>query len=74
MPVPTRTGELLSVVVPIPSWPEKLSPHAQRVPSVFTNRTWEVPAANDFMAPLDPLVVALAMFDAADSPTELLTP
>ena len=29
----TDTGTLLAVLLPVPSWPEELSPHAARVPS-----------------------------------------
>lgn len=44
-PVAICTGEVRWVVSLVPSWPLLLLPMAQRVPSDFTKRAWEPPAA-----------------------------
>src|SRR5438105_4453476 len=41
----TATGTWLSVVVPLPSSPEALRPHAQTVPPPAMARLWRAPAA-----------------------------
>jgi hypothetical protein len=45
--VPTWTGTLLSVFVPIPSWPYVFHPQAQSVPLVLTATAWAAPADMD---------------------------
>ena len=43
--VPTWTGVWCGAVVPSPSWPEELSPHAHSVPSDLTASVYVPPAA-----------------------------
>src|SRR6202011_3354456 len=51
----TRSGvELGSQQVPVPSWPPRLPPHAETVPSDFTARLWLKPPAMA-VTPLRPL-------------------
>src|SRR3990172_8874048 len=41
----TSTGLLLSVVVPLPSWPEPLEPQHLTPPSLVSAHVWSRPAA-----------------------------
>ena len=41
----TATGTELGVVLPSPSWPKVLNPHAATVPSEHSARLWTLPAA-----------------------------
>src|SRR2546422_9913419 len=50
----TVTGTLLPVVVPLPSSPSPLLPHALTVPSLSRARLW-IPPAETAVTPLSPL-------------------
>ena len=41
----TATGSALLLVVPLPSWPKVLSPHAQTFPLLDNARLWSAPPA-----------------------------
>src|ERR1039458_761761 len=51
----TGTGTLLPVVLPLPSSPAELSPHAQTFPSEVNARLWLEPAAMATTWPLKPM-------------------
>src|SRR5919199_86150 len=69
----TCTGVLIpmtvvpKVLVPLPSWPHWLEPQAHTVPSSFSARPWEPPAAMPSTPPGRPLTCTGVLLEAISS-------
>ena len=66
--VPTCPGKFVEMIVPVPSWPLPLLPHAQRVPSVFKATVWAEPAAAICQFVANPTWVGTLVCEITPSP------